>query len=576
MIVLVCARGGSKGVPGKNLALVGALPLVGRAVRTGRITLSRLGVSGRVVVSTDDEEIAQVARSWGAEVPFIRPSELVTDEARSIDVVRHAIDQIQVPDAATVVLLQPTSPFTEVEDVIAAVREHDRHGLPVISVSAIGHPLEWTLSIGQDRKVRQVLAGHLPARRQDAEQLVRPNGAVYVANAGWLRAGRGFLEPETHGVMMPVERSIDIDSHSDLVLARSLAMLDHPSAVEIAGRHIGPGEPCFVIAEAGVNHNGSIGLARRLIDAAATAGADAVKFQTFRADRLATASAPKAEYQRRGLDAEGSQFEMLRRLELPENAYPGLIDYCSERGILFLSSPFDELSADFLEGLGVEAFKIPSGELTNLPFLGHVARKGKPLILSTGMSTLEEVETAVEVVRGGGNPAMVLLHCVSNYPARPEDVNLRAMATMRTAFHVPVGYSDHTEGDEISIAAVASGAAVLEKHFTLDRSLPGPDHQASLEPCELTKLVRRIRAVERAMGDGLKVPAEHERSTAAVARKSLAAACDIARGASISRSMVCALRPGTGIPPSQLSLVLGRVARVKIPKGDLFSKEMFE
>ncbi len=334
--------------------------------------------------------------------------------------------------------------------------------------------------------------------------------------------------------------------------------------VRIGARLVGPGQPCFIIAEAGVNHNGSLDLALKLIDAAVEAGADAVKFQTFRADRLVTKDAPKADYQKVGTPSSESQFDMLRALELSEDAHRALKARSEARGILFLSTPFDRQSADLLSALGVSAYKLPSGEITNLPLLSHVAAKGKPIILSTGMASLPEVNDAVGTLRAAGCDDMILLHCVSNYPASPADVNLRAMATMRDAFGLPVGYSDHTPGDEVSLAAVALGACVIEKHFTLDRNLPGPDHKASLEPHELEALVGRLRNVEASLGDGRKEPAPAEAATAAVARKSLVAARPIPAGTPISLDMLDAKRPGTGIPPSRSGEVAGRTAKVDI------------
>ncbi|MFA6034202.1 MAG: N-acetylneuraminate synthase [Myxococcota bacterium] len=331
----------------------------------------------------------------------------------------------------------------------------------------------------------------------------------------------------------------------------------------------------MIIAEAGVNHNGDIKLAEKLVDAAADAGADAVKFQTFRADALATFEAPKAAYQKTTTDVRESQLEMLRRLELSDEGHRRVIDRCRQRGITFLSSPFDEQSADMLEGLGVPAFKIPSGEITNTPFLAHVARKGLPMIISTGMSTLKEVERAVEMVRTAGNEKFVLLHCVSNYPAEPGSINLRAMKTMETAFNCPVGYSDHTEGSEISLAAIALGACVIEKHFTTDRTLPGPDHKASIEPHELTAFVAAIRNVERALGTGEKVPAVSEMDTARVARKSIVAALDIPFGAVITIDMLAVKRPGTGMSPGMIDAVIGKKARVGIKSGTLLTVDMF-
>jgi N-acetylneuraminate synthase/N,N'-diacetyllegionaminate synthase len=333
---------------------------------------------------------------------------------------------------------------------------------------------------------------------------------------------------------------------------------------------------CFVIAEAGVNHNGDPELAEQLITAAAAAGADAVKFQTFCADRLATASAPKADYQMDSARDSVSQRQMLRQLELPEASYPRLQKACERHGLLFLSSPFDEESADFLAGLGVEAFKVPSGELTNLPFLAHLARKGKPLIVSTGMADLGEIEAAVRVIEAEGSPDFALLHCTSEYPCPAEDVNLRAMATLSKAFQRPVGFSDHTEGIAIALAAAALGACMVEKHFTLDRHLPGPDHAASLEPDELRALVSGIRKVNAAMGCGRKRPHGGEAATARVVRKSIVARTDIAAGAIVRSEMVALRRPGTGLPVSELPRVIGRRARAPIAADSLIAWSMFE
>jgi N-acetylneuraminate synthase len=345
--------------------------------------------------------------------------------------------------------------------------------------------------------------------------------------------------------------------------------------VKINGRSVGPGHPCFIIAEAGVNHNGKLELAKKLVDAAAEAGADAVKFQAFKSKELASAKAPKAAYQKETTDQGESQLEMLRKLELDIPSHRILMDYCIERGILFLSSPFDEKSADELEQLGVEAYKIPSGEITNLPFLARIATKGKPMIVSTGMSTLGEVEEAIGTIEISGNRKLILLQCVSNYPAHPKDVNLRAMDTMATAFNCPVGYSDHTQGIEVSLAAVAMGACVIEKHFTLDRDLPGPDHKASLEPKELAALVKGIRVVESAMGSGRKAPAASESDTAYVVRKSLVAKRNIPGGSIITEDMIAVKRPGNGLPPSMLQKILGLEVKTDIEEDTLISLEMF-
>ena len=344
--------------------------------------------------------------------------------------------------------------------------------------------------------------------------------------------------------------------------------------VDIAGRKVGVGQPCFVIAEAGVNHNGSLEMARQLIDVAVRAGAEAVKFQTFKAERLVASHAPKAEYQTHTTDPGESHVEMLRNLELSREMHLELMDYCRESGIMFVSSPFEEGSADLLNELDVPAFKIPSGEITNLAFLAHVASMGKPMIVSSGMSHIGEVEAALHAIEAAGNSQYVVLHCVSNYPADPADVNLRAMHTMATAFNVPVGYSDHTLGIEIPIAAVALGACVIEKHFTLDRNLTGPDHRASLEPDEFVAMVQGIRIVEAALGHGRKEPAPSEANTASVARKSLVAARDIPAGATRTEDMIAAMRPGTGLPPAMQRYVVGRTTKAAIEAGGLIDFEL--
>ncbi len=347
-----------------------------------------------------------------------------------------------------------------------------------------------------------------------------------------------------------------------------------PHAIRIGDRLVGPRQPCFLIAEAGVNHNGDPGLALKLVEAAHRAGADAVKFQTFSADRLASPHAPKCEYQKRNGSDDESQHAMLRRLELPPGAHEALFRRCEELGLVFLSTPFDEPAADELECLGVAAYKTPSGEVTNLPYLEHVARKGRPMIVSTGMATLGEVEAAVAAIERTGHRDLVLLHCVSNYPAHPADVNLRAIHTLGTAFGVPAGYSDHTLGVEVALAATALGACVIEKHFTLDRHMAGPDHAASLEPDELANLVRGIRMVEAALGHGRKTPVERERETAAVARKSLVAARDIPEGALVTDAHIAVMRPGTGLPPAMRPYFLARRATAHIPAGALLTLDM--
>jgi len=318
----------------------------------------------------------------------------------------------------------------------------------------------------------------------------------------------------------------------------------------------------LIIAEAGVNHNGDINLAKQLIDAATEAGADIVKFQTFNANRQVTRSAKKADYQAQTTDSTESQHEMLSRLELTEAMHHILIAHCKTCNIAFLSTGFDIESVDLLVSLGQECFKIPSGEITNLPYLRHIGQLGKTVILSTGMATMGDIEAAIDVLEQAGTPRAMLtvLHCTTEYPTPMNEVNLRAMQSINKALDIAVGYSDHTQGIEVAIAAVATGAVVIEKHFTLDRNLPGPDHKASLEPAELKAMVTAIRNIEMAMGDGIKRLTPSEAKNKPVARKSLVASREIKAGEVFTADNLTAKRPGTGISPMRWDEVLGKKA----------------
>ena len=329
----------------------------------------------------------------------------------------------------------------------------------------------------------------------------------------------------------------------------------------------------IIIAEAGVNHNGDISLAMQLIDVAAEAGADFVKFQTFNADRLVTRIAKKANYQEQATDSMESQHEMLSRLELTEAMHLHLIAHCETQNIGFLSTGFDIESINLLSNLGQECFKVPSGEITNLPYLRHIGQLKKRIILSTGMSTLGDIEAAIEVLENAGTPRakITVLHCTTEYPTPMAEVNLRAMQTIHTAFGTAVGYSDHTQGIEVSIAAVAMGAAVIEKHFTLDRNLPGPDHQASLEPAELKAMVIAIRNIEMALGDSIKRLTPSEARNKSVVRKSIVASRNIKAGEKFTVENITTKRPGIGISPMRWDEVLGKSA-----KRDFLSDEALE
>ena len=327
----------------------------------------------------------------------------------------------------------------------------------------------------------------------------------------------------------------------------------------------------FIIAEAGVNHNGSLKTAKQLVDVASEAGVDMVKFQTFSADRLVTTSAHKADYQNKTTAASESQHEMIRKLELSREMHEDIIAYCKQYNIEFFSTGFDTQSIDMLVDLGLKQFKIPSGEITNFPYLRHIGKFGKPVILSTGMAILGEIEAALDVLETSGTPRsqITVLHCNTEYPTPMEDVNLKAMLAIRDAFGVKIGYSDHTLGIEVPIAAVALGATVIEKHFTLDRTLPGPDHRASLEPEELKAMVQSIRNIEKAMGDGIKRPSPSEAKNKPIARKSLVAATAIRAGECFTEANLAVKRPGTGISPMCWDEFIGQVAQKDYQKDEL-------
>lgn len=316
----------------------------------------------------------------------------------------------------------------------------------------------------------------------------------------------------------------------------------------------------LIIAEAGVNHNGSLELAKELIDAAHNAGADIIKFQTFKAEKIVLQSATKAEYQIKETGSEESQYQMLKRLELSESDFTQLQEYCKSVGITFLSTPFDFDSIAFLEGLDLPFWKLPSGEITNLPYLKKIAETGRDIVLSTGMSTMDEIRTALEILQSNGAGKISLLHCNTEYPTPMKDVNLLAMKSIEREFGLVTGYSDHTKGIEVPIAAVALGAQIIEKHFTLDTNMPGPDHKASLDPLEFAEMVKAIRNIESALGDGIKRPSESEAKNISLVRKSIVASRPISAGETFTEENLTVKRPGTGLSPLHWFEILGTIA----------------
>lgn len=349
-----------------------------------------------------------------------------------------------------------------------------------------------------------------------------------------------------------------------------------PIKINIGDRLIGYGEPCFVIAEAGSNHNRDLTQAFKLIDIAVNAGADAVKFQTFSAEKLYSKKTPKMSYlKEKKLTSETeSVWDMMKQAELPRQWHKDLASYCREKGILFFSTPFDLKAVDELEEIGVGVYKIASFEITHIPLLEYASQTGKPIILSTGMADLSDIETALEAIYKHGNYKVVLLHCAINYPPDFKDLNLMAMETMRQAFQVPVGFSDHTLGITSAIAAVALGASAIEKHFTSDKTLKGPDHPFALEPHELTDMVQAIRDTEAALGSPVKKHTKAEEEMYRLGRRSLVAACNIPKGTVIAKDMLDVKRPGYGIHPKLIDVIAGRVASRDISEDDILTWEM--
>lgn len=327
----------------------------------------------------------------------------------------------------------------------------------------------------------------------------------------------------------------------------------------------------FIIAEAGVNHNGCIDIAKKLIDVAVDSGADAVKFQTFKAETLVSKNAKKADYQKKTTNSEESQFEMIKKLELDITTHKVLIEYCNKKGIMFLSTPFDNSSIELLNSLGLEIFKIPSGEITNLPYLRNIGKLNKKVILSTGMSSIGEIESALNILvsEGTNKSNITVLHANTEYPTPMKDVNLKAMLTIGTTFDVKYGYSDHTLGIEVDIAAVALGASCIEKHFTLDKSMEGPDHKASLEPKELKDMVKAIRNIELALGSAIKKPSQSEIKNIGIARKSIVAKKEILAGEIFTEENITIKRPGNGVSPMLWDKVLGTVSTQNYKEDDL-------
>ena len=570
VIGIIPARGGSKRVPLKNIAEIAGKPLIYYTIKEAK----KAKTLDRIIVSTDHDGIAEVAKKNGAEVPFKRPADISEDVPTEF-VLQHAVKYLEEKEGYpvdVVVTLQPTSPLLKAEYIDACVEKliSNSNIGSVVTVCKITERPEWMFKTDGSKLVPFMdldLKGDILVS-QNLPDLYRHNGAVYATKRDVVMNENRIISKDCIGVVMPVEESYEIEEPRDLKFVDFIIRqpVTNVNKVNINNRSIGDGEPVFIIAEAGINHNGDMEKAKALIDAAAKAGADAIKFQTHLPEEEMLNLEVTAGY------VGESLFGLLKRMELSRDNHVELMNYAKERGIMFLSTPFSRAAADMLDGLGVPAFKIGSGEATNIPLLVHIAKKGKPMIISTGMTELEEIEESINAVRKYNNQ-IILNQCTSTYPTKYEDVRLKAIPIMKEKFGVPTGLSDHSEGIYTALAAVTLGACMIEKHFTISRDWPGPDQKASIEPHELAELVKGVRAIEKTMKSSEKKVIADEVPVQKMARESVVSIKDIPEGSVITEEMVWVKRPGTGIPAKYFHNVVGKRARMTIKSDSLISWE---
>lgn len=584
---VILARAGSKGLPDKCVR-----ELLGRPVIT--FTFDHAKASARLssaVLTTDSEPAKRLARVAGIEV-IDRPAVLADDRATVDAAARHAVEtweQRHGGHVDVVVLLYGNIPVRAdgvIDRCITHLIDSGADSVRTVAPVSKQHP-DWIHRLEGDT-MRQFRPNCI-YRRQDLEPLFYHDGAVAVVRRSALFAAlktpddhQSFLGTDRRGMVQRPDDAVDIDEPIDFYLAeavlraRSNSSREQATAIDlrIGNRAVGTQQPVYVVAEAGVNHNGSLSKAKELVEAAVRAGADAVKFQAFRAEELVTVSAPTARYQERA-GKTGGQLDLLRGLELSKEAFAELRQHCKAMGIEFLATPFTESDLDRLLALGISAIKLASTDLTNLPLVRRAARSGKPVLLSTGASTAEEIGAAVGEFRAAGAMSrLLLMHCVSSYPTPLDAANLAAIRTLAALYQVPVGYSDHTTSIEAGGWAVAAGACLVEKHFTLDRTQPGPDHAMSLTPDELAAYVAAAKNARSAMGDGRMGMQPIEEEVRRVASKSVVAARMISSGTRITREMLTIKRPGGGVAPGQIEQLVGRVAKSVIAKDSLVAWEM--
>ncbi len=572
ILFFIPAKGNSKGIERKNIFPLCGLPLISFSIMALRKSLRFFDkFEKKFIVSTDSKEISKVALEWGAEVPFLRPKELAQDKSDIIDAIFYTVDKLKEDfkfKTDIVFLVQPTSPLIEPIDIKKAFDLFFKYRKPLVSISEFEHPISWLFGLKDNKLIINKKVKHF--RQAQKEKFYRPNGAIYIAKINDLKKYKSFYSKETMGYIMENENSIDIDFPLDLKFAEKILECKYKNqikSIKIGNKRVAPQNSVFVIAEAGVNHNGNLEIAKKLVERAKEAGADAIKFQTFKAENVISKDAPKANYQLKSTDKKESQLEMVKNLELSYGDFKNLKEYCDKLGIIFLSTPFDLESVEFLENLKVPAFKIGSGDLTNYFLLKEIAKKKKPLILSTGMAYPYEIFNTLELLENSGAKDIAILHCTTEYPAKVDEVNLKVIRNLGLVFKKIVGFSDHTIGFESALGSVGYGASIIEKHFTLDKNMEGPDHKASLEPEELKDLISMIRNLEKSIGDGIKKPTTSEEKNIKIVRRSLFSKEFIRKGTVIEEKHLEALRPGDGISPMEIKKILGKKVRYDIFKG---------
>lgn len=571
ILVVIPARGGSRGIPKKNIKLLAGRPLIAYSIEQAK----QINYIDKIIVSTEDKEIAEVSKKFGADV-CIRPYELALDNVPTIPVLQYVIRALEQDNQFfdIIILLQPTHPFRKKEHILEIIKKINEGFDSATTVSKLNiHPCRF-LKIDKNGK-SIFINDERETLRQEVNNF-HVDGAVYAYKKEVLMNLQILPWQKTNNASVEIDElyAFDIDTPLDFKIAEYL--MQKKSKIIIGDKIIAEDQPCFIIAEAGVNHNGSLETAKKLVDAAKDAGADAVKFQTFKSENLVTENANMADYQERDIGEKQKQLEMLKELELNYEDFVKLKDYCDEKGVIFLSTPHTEDAIYFLKDL-VPAFKIGSGDITNLPFLKKIARMNKPIIVSTGMSTIDEVKKALDTIYCEGNRQVIMLHCTTNYPCPLNEINLRAMQTMQKELDCLVGYSDHTEGIEIPLMAKQLGAVIIEKHFTLDKRNKGPDHKASLEPYELKKMVEILKSFSRKidfeeiLGISEKKPTLGELEIMKIARKSIVSKREILAGKVIEEEDLIMKRPGIGISPEKTDEIIGRVAKVNIKKDSLIN-----